>query len=291
VVTLHDYWYPCANAQLITNYDESICAGPDAKMHNCGRCFFARAGLGDRPNIAPMIAPVLRARMKCLRPILSHAKAVIPPTQFVLDTYKEQGFSTENFHVIRHGINVPDIVPEPIEHEGFHILFIGSIAWQKGVHILVEAFNQMDENCRLSIAGGLDSFPEYAESLQELATHEGIEFLGRVPHEGIWELLASADCVVMPTLWYEASPLTIDEFFVTNTPIIASNIGAMTEKIRHGVDGLLFPVGDVRSLVDSLQLLQGDLALLDELRMNILPVRTVKTHFSELVSLYSQFLL
>ena len=44
VITLHDYWYGCANAQLITNDTGEICAGPDKTYRNCGRCAIARAG-------------------------------------------------------------------------------------------------------------------------------------------------------------------------------------------------------------------------------------------------------
>ncbi len=44
VVTLHDYWYFCANAQLLTNTDQTICAGPDDRAVNCGQCALVRAG-------------------------------------------------------------------------------------------------------------------------------------------------------------------------------------------------------------------------------------------------------
>ena len=45
VVTLHDYWWICANAQLLTNYGQQICDGPRLWL-NCGRCALARAGYG-----------------------------------------------------------------------------------------------------------------------------------------------------------------------------------------------------------------------------------------------------
>ena len=44
VITLHDYWWVCANAQLVTNYDQSICAGPRHNWFNCSRCALARGG-------------------------------------------------------------------------------------------------------------------------------------------------------------------------------------------------------------------------------------------------------
>ena len=56
--------------------------------------------------------------------------------------------------------------------------------------------------------------------------------------------MAEIDWVVVPSIWWENSPLVIQEAFLHGRPVICSDIGGMAEKVRHGVDGLHFRVGD-----------------------------------------------
>ena len=58
VVTLHDYWWVCANAQLLTNYDETVCEGPRAYL-NCSRCALVRADAAALWPATPALAGIL----------------------------------------------------------------------------------------------------------------------------------------------------------------------------------------------------------------------------------------
>ena len=87
--------------------------------------------------------------------------------------------------------------------------------------------------------------------LQQRASHPGITFAGAVARDDLWPAMADFDVVVLPTLWYEVSPLVIDEVFAMGIPIVASRMGAQTEKIGEGVNGRLFPPGDVPALTAS----------------------------------------
>ncbi|MCA9979283.1 MAG: ATP-binding cassette domain-containing protein, partial [Anaerolineales bacterium] len=137
VVTLHDYWYGCANAQLFTNYDETVCAGPDRLFLNCGRCAGARAGVGQW--VAPMFAPLLAYRQGRLRSVLAGATAVIAPTPFVAEVYAEMGFPAEKVVVLPHGLESPEPLPAKPRRDDFEVVYVGGIAPQKGVHVLLAA--------------------------------------------------------------------------------------------------------------------------------------------------------
>ncbi|MEZ4646704.1 MAG: glycosyltransferase [Chloroflexota bacterium] len=150
LITLHDYWYGCANAQLITNDTETLCAGPDAHYHNCGRCLLARAGQPHLYGLAPAVAPLMAARNRHLRHILPRAHAVVTLTQFVQQAYEKMGLPTANFVLSPLGIDVPQEKlaalrqqRPPRDPQQLHIGYVGSIAWQKGVHDLVTAVNQL----------------------------------------------------------------------------------------------------------------------------------------------------
>ena len=92
--------------------------------------------------------------------------------------------------------------------------------------------------------------------------------------------------MAMPTHWFEASPLTIDEVFAVGTPLLASEIGALTEKIRHGVDGWLVPAGDVAAWGEALNMIYADPALSGRLKANIRPIFPLDTHVERVMALY-----
>lgn len=289
VVTLHDYWYPCANAQLVTNYDGTVCAGPRAWV-NCGRCTLARAG-HDWPWLAPGLAPLLAYRAARLRRVLAGAAAIIAPTHFVRQTYAALGLPVARLVVVGHGLALPaGFVPstrEPARPGMLHVVYVGSVAWQKGVHLLVEAANQLPhDGVRLTIYGSLDDFPDYVADLRARAAHPGIRFAGRIDRAALWAALAEADVLAVPSLWYETAALVIQEGFAAGLPVVASDLGALTERVRDGVDGLLLPAGDVAAWRDALRRLRDTPGLLDQLRAHIQPVRTIAEHVSEIEQVY-----
>ena len=299
VVTLHDYWYGCANGQLITNTDNTLCTGPDKLYLNCGRCALARAGQAGKTWFSPGIAPLMAYRNGRLRHILRHAQAVIPPTRFVQNTYQGMGFSIDNFHHVPHGIELPQQKIKAVlakkaaapARDGLHIGYIGSLGWQKGIHVLIAAVNQLPtENVTLTIYGSLDTFPDYVTQLRQMVRHPGITFAGRVSRDDVWAAIAECDVMVMPTLWYEASPLTIDEVFAVQVPLIASRVGALPEKIEDRVNGRFFPPGDSATLAQILLEYYQDKSHLHHLKAGIKPVRTIKKHLQDIETIYTQII-
>ncbi len=293
VVTLHDYWYGCANAQLITNYDNTLCAGPNGWL-NCARCAMARA---ERPDVVlarPVIAPLFAARHYLLRRVLAKAAAIIAPSSFVQQQYAALGLPTQQMRVVRHGIELPDAVNQqlllekrPFPHHPLNISYIGGLSWQKGVHLLVTAVNQLPpESARLTIYGDPEPFPDYVAQLKQSANPQTIQFGDRLARQNLWRVLAQTDVLVVPSVWYETSSLIIQEAQAARVPVIASNIGAIPEKVTAGVDGLLVPPNDSQALHASLHGLIQQPARLRELRDNIQPVRSIAQHLAEIEMLY-----
>ena len=58
---------------------------------------------------------------------------------------------------------------------------------------------------------------------------------------------------MVPSIWWENSPLVIQEAFLHGRPVICSDIGGMAEKVDHDVNGLHFPVGDPDALARTIQ--------------------------------------
>jgi len=286
-VTLHDYWWVCANAQLLTNADQQICDGPRRYL-NCARCALARA---EQPNSWPAL-PVLVAlmawRARRLRQVLRHAECLIAPTAFVRDWYVAHGISPEKITVIPHGIELPD--PRPRRNrdddQRLRFVYIGGLSWQKGVHVVLEALGGLRGPAELWIAGDESAEPAYVERLRQQSHGLDVRFLGLLDRRAVWQTLADADVALVPSLWYETSSLFAQESLAMGLPVVASGVGALQERVRDGVDGLLVPPGDVLSWRAALQRLVDEPHFLQRLRSNILPVTSMSDHAAQLESLY-----
>jgi glycosyltransferase involved in cell wall biosynthesis len=290
LVTLHDYWHLCANAQLLTNYDQTPCGGPRLWL-NCGRCAVARAGLplAGLP-LVPALAPLLGYRQRQLRQLLDQAALLLAPTHFLRQQHVQMGIPAAKIQVVPNGIVIPHHIPPHVpDATKLRLVYVGGIAWQKGVHVLVEAVNQLQgEPVTLTIYGDLTTFPNYAAELQAQASHPRIVFNGRLPHEQLYHALAQADAIVVPSLWYENDPLTIQEAFAAHVPVIASNHGALPERVQSEINGRLFPPGDSTALSQLLRQLAHDPAQLTHLRHTMPPPHTIHHHLQTMEQLYQQ---
>jgi glycosyltransferase involved in cell wall biosynthesis len=301
VVTLHDYWWACANAQLVTNYDGRVCDGPRWWL-NCARCGLARAGHGEERflgqgsgrALSPLVAPFFAWRAALVRRLMPRVAAWIAPTIFVADWHLAHRFPKGRMHVVPHGIELPPEntmqAPGQNGRQASSFAYIGGLAQQKGVHILIEAFNELPPSARLKIVGDQMAFPDYCARLRSIATHPGIKFVGRLDRAGVWQTLRQTDVLVVPSLWYETSSLVVQEAFATGTPVVAADHGALAERVQHESNGLLTPPGDGLALQRALKRLMDEPGLLARLKSGIQPVVELEQHLRGVDQVYWQVL-
>ncbi|MCZ7625573.1 MAG: glycosyltransferase [Candidatus Methylomirabilis sp.] len=91
---------------------------------------------------------------------------------------------------------------------------------------------------------------------------------------------------MVPSIWCENSPLTIQEAFLAGIPVVTSDIGGMAELVQDGVNGLLFKVGDPQDLQRVLRRLIAHRGLVEHLREGIPVVTPMGRHAAELEALY-----
>ena len=287
IVTLHDYWWLCPNAQLLTNYSGEVCEGP--RYWNCARCMLVRAGLPGLWPTIPFLAGLSAWRNRLLRAVLERASVLIAPTEFVRRWHVDHGVLREKIIVLPHGLERPVLSSTPSRTADGTIRFayIGSLSWQKGVHVLVEAFSRVCGKAELWIAGDESFDLAYVSRLKALAT-PNVRFLGRLDRKGVWQTLTQADVVVVPSLLYEAYSFLISEAFAAGLPVLASRLGALADRVRDGVDGLLVPPGDVAAWRAAIQRLLDEPELLARLRAGVQPPMTMEEHVERLEELYSK---
>jgi glycosyltransferase involved in cell wall biosynthesis len=287
VFTLHDYWTQCANAQLLTNYDHTLCAGPD-RFLNCARCVQARGGMPDLAIARHGLAPLLARRNRLLSDVLSGVQALIAPSDFVREEIIRLGGPSKRLLVIPHGIEVPADMParRPAATGELRVVYLGGISWQKGIHVLVEAIKGLPPGVQLTIYGELSAQAGYSDSLRRQAQDTAVTFAGRLEREQVWPALAAADVVVVPSLWYETSSLIAQEARAAGALVIASNLGALPERVVDGEDGLLFPAGDAAVLRQMLLDLFAHPERLRAMQAAIKPVRRIDDHVRDIEDIY-----
>jgi glycosyltransferase involved in cell wall biosynthesis len=234
---------------------------------------------------------MLAWRDRLLSAVLARAQAIIAPSEFVRAEYQRQGIPADKITVIRHGLQLPDELPPREPPAGrLRVVYLGGIAWQKGVHVLVEAANRCPANIQVTIYGDLGTQPDYAAALIRQTRQANVNFAGRLEHEKVWPALAAADVVVVPSLWYETSSLIAAEAQAAGAVVIASNVGALPERVTDGQDGLLFPAGDAAALRRLLLELLDRPERLHQLQAGIVPVRRIEQHVQDIEALYQSVL-
>jgi glycosyltransferase involved in cell wall biosynthesis len=248
VLTLHDYWFLCSNAQLIWP-DSQVCKGKCWDF-NCSRCALARLDTPLASLLRPCVTPLLWLRDQLVLRAAMRADGLIAPSRFLMQQYIKAGFHANRLIYLENGTSLDRIrqhAHQPSADGRLRFTYLGSLAWQKGVHIVVQAFRDIPaQRAFLRICGDPTVFPEYASRLLQVADPDNTVFVGPVPNEQVGSILAETDVLVVPSLWYENSPLVIQEAYAARVPVVASRIGALTEKVRDGVDGLLCTAGDVQ---------------------------------------------
>lgn len=134
--------------------------------------------------------------------------------------------------------------------KGGYALFVGRLSEEKGVAVLLDAWNRFPARVPLRIVG---DGPLASVVREAAANHPRIEWLGRRSSAEVSALMADAAVLIFPSIWYEGFPLVLAEAFAAGLPVIASRLGAMAEIVTDGKTGLLFSPGRADQLFNAVQ--------------------------------------
>ena len=163
--------------------------------------------------------------------------------EFAREKFIEGGLPAEKI-VVKPNFVHPDLSPG--EGRGGYALFVGRLSLEKGLDTLFKAWESLGSKITLKIVGDGPLAQQVAESV---AKGSEIEYLGYRPLTEVYELMGEAAFLVFPSEWYEGQPRTIIESFAVGTPVVASNLGAMSTLVSPGRTGFHFRPGDSGDLV------------------------------------------
>ncbi len=173
--------------------------------------------------------------------------------------------------------------------------YLGRLHPLKGIDVLIRAFRQLPHpGISLSLYGplpsGLSPEDEVSGWLGMARSDARIRFGGEVSRDGIQGVFENLDVLVVPSTWYENSPLVILESLSHQTPVICTHLEGMTELIRHGVNGLTFPRGDADALSQQMRRFIEEPGLLQQLRDGIQSPKSIEENAGEMEGLYNGLL-
>jgi len=160
-------------------------------------------------------------------------------TEFARGKFIEGGLPAEKI-LVKPNFVSPDLGMR--ESDGSYALFVGRIAREKGVRMLLQAWQGL-RGTPLKIVGDGPLMDEIRGFVQEQKL-AGVEVLGQRARQEVLTLMKGAQFLVFPSECYEGFPVSIAEAFACGVPVVASRLGAMAEIVEEGRTGLYFSPGD-----------------------------------------------
>ena len=282
-LTLHDFRALCLNDGLMLTNKKHRCL--QSTVESCQQCAPHRS-TGE-----------IHQRHQTLRSFLSQCDVLISPSQFLIDLFRSNAIDHPNIRKIKNGIKYKfQSLGTSTRLNRFG--FFGKTTEAKGLLLFLKAvfeLNQKTNKCfAIDIFGdGLEqqpaAFQHRVNSLLGSEAAKNISWHGGYQSRDIPELMARVDWVVIPSIWWENSPLVIQEAFAHSRPVIGSDIGGIAENIR-GRGGLTFRAGDAEDLASVMAKAIGDYNMFRTLlKMMTAPISS-KQSAEEHIALYQELL-
>lgn len=306
VLTCHDYWSICARVQLIrpdsVRCEENMGSGCFLCVKETGLKRIPRLKQLDRVA-APVLDAVaggtrhgralaprmlrrwegyadIRARHAYVTGAYKAAELRISPSRFLRQKLVDTaGFDAHTLLFSDNGMrtdHVRALEKKKDAHGRVRFGYVGSLVWYKGGEVMLSAMRLLaGTKAVLNVYGEFkpESDPHHAV-LRNLAG-ENVSFRGRFDNARLSEVYAEIDVLLVPSIWFENSPITIHEAFLTRTPVVASDIGGMREYVRDMVDGLHFKVGDAPDLARVLRRFVDEPELVERLSRDFPSIKTI----------------
>ena len=301
VFTLHDYWLMCPRGQflqwsLTKEEPWALCDGQEDR--ECARKCYNRfvTGLEDDKGMKYWTGWI-NDRMAHIRMMCDMVDLFLAPSRHLLERHmREFGLDPASVEYLDYGFDLERLKGRVREVEDQFVFgYIGRHHPSKGIHHLLEAFNQIDGSAALRIWGRKEgqltsslqhyvklaavngqhivdlaltqcehadntlfkpgaNIQQTAAGNQKAGPRRGPEWLGEYDNQTIVEQVFNhCDCIVVPSIWDENSPLVIHEAQQARVPVITTDHGGMGEYVEDGVNGLTFRHRDPEDLRRAMQ--------------------------------------
>jgi len=311
-LTVTDFWLICPTYQLI-RYNDTLCEGQEAKQ-----CFVCLTGVYAKrmtkvplkfrlaqkfPRLAARFnqsasecQKILEERVIRNRTIMELANGVMWANSFIQDMFHKNGMSNNkeqivSFPIPKRAKGLIDLPPASLEGP-LKVAFIGTLRHSKGPQVLLEACKILagekynEDYIEIYIWGSADNQTFEVGLKKSVETIKWIYFCGTFPQEKFPVVLRDIHVVVIPSLWYENTPLTAISVLAAHRVLVVSDLGGLSTIINDGVSGFAFPAGDAYKLASILIKLSKDRKLIKTITEAAPKPNCLEDYVDKILALY-----
>lgn len=239
VQTCHQYKLVCPSYRLLVMRENRIC-------EKCVTGNFYHAVL-ERCHKDSMAASALLAFESYLHKWMKVHDLIQlfhVPSRFLGEKLRESGVAAQR---IWHQFYTIDLRSYPFSAAfDDYFVYYGRLSAEKGILTLLQAMQNVKQSKLVLIGDGPQRLELEAFAREHKLTN--VVFAGSKSGNDLTQLVSRAKFVVVPSEWYDNSPLVIYESFSMGRPVLATTLGGMPELIEDGVNGRLFAPKDVDGL-------------------------------------------
>jgi len=188
---------------------------------------------------------------------LNRCDHVVFATQAHLGFFRQQGLTVPTT-IVSNGVDTIRYTAQdgsdPNVQERYHlpsgprILFVSRLMRDKEIDVLIRAMPYVASlGAHLLLVGRGDDRQRLEEIVQEMGLEQQVHFLGFVPEEDMPALYRVVDLFAMVSTC-EVQSLPTLQAMATALPVVAADAMALPEIVKHEVNGLLVPPGDVEAV-------------------------------------------
>ncbi len=305
VFTLHDFWLMCPRGQFLTRSigkgsNFQLCSGQqDNKCAtDCYRVYFGGKEENEKQDLEQW-SGWIHQRMIETKATINKVDLFIAPSNYLRSRFiTDFAIPESKIIYLDYGFPTEYLTPSKKSKgkKNFTFGYIGTLIPAKGLNQLIEAFKQIEEPATLKIFGRQNGQSTNALKLLASESKNRIEFVGEYLNQNLAdEVFSKVDCIVVPSIWAENSPLVIHEAQACKIPVITADFGGMKEYVQHQVNGLLFEHRNVNSLAEQMKFAVEHPDLLNQLgeRGYLFSedgsVPNIQDHCKQLVKMYQRY--
>ena len=253
IFSLHEYLSICLhNGQMVKKNDFGLCN--EAGQLQCKKCF---------PSIT---FEKIKQRELLIKSYFLFVDQFHSPSSFLKEKYVKWGISAEKIRVVENMVFVKGGAGSLNNGEFSKKItfgYFGQINKYKNIELLLDVIlilSQIEKYEFQLIINGANLDIQENEYRKRIV--EKINFLeekslvvnaGSYSQEDLMGRMKNIDCIIIPSRWWENSPIVIQEALLFKKPIIGTNIGGVSEKIGVENINFLFENNSVVSLLEVLK--------------------------------------